>query len=271
MIEALETRRMSQRKACAYLEIPRSSVRYEKGPEDPKNVRIRKELRKLSGRHRRWGSPRMTWLIQQKLGGVNHKRIERIWRQEGLLVPRKRRLRRPGATGYVRPRPATRPNEVWSFDFVHHQTEYGQKLKMLTVVDEYTRECLEIRAEKKIDSNGVMETLDEIMTERGAPRYTRTDNGPEFIAGTLRRWLKEKGVLPVLIDPGSPWQNGFVESFNGKLRDECLNEELFFSRAEAQVVVDGYRREYNRERPHSALGFKTPEQAAREAGNDRRN
>ena len=173
---------------------------------------------------------------------------------------------------YVRPRPATKPNEVWSFDFVHHRTEYGEKLKMLTVLDEYTRECLEIRVEKRMDSNGVMETLDELMTERGAPRYTRTDNGPEFIAAKLRRWLrKEKGVLPVLIDPGSPWQNGFVESFNGKLRDECLDGELFFSRAEAQLIVDGFRKEYNTERPHSALGYKTPAQVARESFEERKN
>ena len=213
----------------------------------------------------------MTSLIRRKFCEVNHKRIERLWRLEGLLVPRKRRLRRPGTTGYVRPRPATKPNEIWSFDFVHHRTEYGEKLKLLTVVDEFTRECLEIRVEKKMDSMAVMETLDEIMRERGTPRYTRTDNGPEFIAGTLRRWQLKKGILPVLIDPGSPWQNGFVESFNGKLRDECLNEELFYSRAEAQVVVDWYRREYNQERPHSSLGFRTPSQAAREALLERSN
>ncbi len=214
----------------------------------------------------------MTHEIREKLFRVNHKRIERLWQEEGLQVLRKRRRRRPGWAGYIRPKPATKPNEVWSFDFVHHRTEYGEKLKLLTVLDEYTRECLEIRVEKKLDSTGVMETLDELITERGAPRYTRTDNGPEFVAAKLRRWLrKEKGVLPVLIDPASPWQNGFVESFNGKLRDECLDGELFFSRAEAQVVVDDFRNEYNTERPHSALGYKTPAQVARESFEERKN
>lgn len=271
LVESLKAKGMSERKACGQFEIARSTVQYQPKPEDPRNRRIREELRRLSRRRRRWGSPRMTHEIREKLFRVNHKRIERLWRLEGLQVPRKRRRRRPGSSDYIRPRPATRPNEVWSFDFIHGRTEYGEKLKMLTVLDEYTRECLEIRVEKRMDSNGVLETLDELMTERGAPRYTRTDNGPEFVAGKLRRWLREKGVLPVLIDPGSPWQNGFVESFHGKLRDECLDGEMFFSRAEAQVIVDGFRQEYNTERPHSALGYKTPAQMARESFKVRRN
>jgi putative transposase len=135
---------------------------------------------------------------------------------------------------------------------------------LLTVVDEYTRECLEIRVASKLDSRHVLETLDELMQERGVPRFTRSDNGSEFVSHRLRDWLVHRGVTPVFIEPGSPWENGFVESFHGKLRDECLNEELFFSRAECQVVVDWWREVYNRERPHSSLGFRTPAEFAGE-------
>ena len=134
----------------------------------------------------------------------------------------------------------------------------GRKLMMLTVVDEYTRECLEIRVENRMRSRDVLETLDELMTERGRPRYTRCDNGPEFIAKELRAWLEEQGVKPLFIEPGSPWENGYVESFNGKFRDECLDEEIFWSRGEAQVIVDRFRREFNIDRPHRSLGQKTP-------------
>lgn len=136
---------------------------------------------------------------------------------------------------------ATQPNEVWCFDFLHDCTESRQKLQLLTVLDEYTRECLEIRVEKQMNSRTVLETLDELMTERGRPRYTRSDNGPEFVAKGLRRWLREQGVEPKYIEPSSPCENGIVESFHGMLRDACLNEEIFWSRAEAQVVVDWWR------------------------------
>jgi transposase InsO family protein len=256
---------MWQRRACRYLGVCRSSVRYVKRPEDPTNTLIREELRRLSERRRRYGTPRMTELIRRAGYQVNHKRIERLWKLEGLPLPRKRRRRRARGPVSERRHMATRPNEVWSYDFIHDRTEYGQKLKMFTVLDEYTRECLEIRVDKKMDSRHVMETLDELMTERGAPRYTRSDNGPELVSKRLTQWLKEKGVEPVFIEPGSPWENGFVESFHGKLRDECLNEEIFYSRGEAQVVMDWYRDVYNQERPHSSLGYRTPAEVAGES------
>jgi putative transposase len=256
---------MSERRACRLLKADRSSVRYRRRPEDPVNGLIREELRKLSRRHRRYGTPRMTALLRRQGHPVNHKRVERLWAQEGLPLPRQRPRRRARGAGEARPQPATKPNEVWSFDFVHDQTIGGDKLKMLTVVDEYTRECLEIRVERKMDSRHVLETLDELITERGIPGYTRSDNGPEFISKRLTSWLRKKGVTPMFIEPGSPWENGYVESFNGKLRDECLNEERFWSRAEAQVITDWWREVYNRERPHSALGFKTPAEVALES------
>ena len=213
----------------------------------------------------------MTELVRRELGLVNHKRIERLWQEEDLQVPRRRRRRKRHGSTQDRPRPATRPNEVWSFDFVHDLTIQGQKLKMLTVVDEFTRECLEIRVEKQMDSRHVVETLDELIQERGIPRYTRTDNGPEFISDRLNKWLQGIGVEPLFIEPGHPWENGFVESFNGKLRDECLNEEIFWSRAEAQVIVDQYRVLYNHVRPHQSLGYKTPAEFALKESKARRN
>ena len=256
---------MWQRRACRYLGVCRSSVRYMKRPEDPANTLIREELRRLSGRHRRYGTPRMTELIRRAGYRANHKRIERLWKLEGLPLPRKRPRKRAKRPVSERRVVATMANEVWSYDFIHDRTEYGQKLKMFTVLDEYTRECLEIRVDKKMDSRHVMETLDELMTERGVPRYTRSDNGPELVSKRLREWLKDKGVEPVFIEPGSPWENGFVESFHGKLRDECLNEEICWSRGEAQVVMDWYREVYNRERPHSSLGYRTPAEVAGES------
>ena len=256
---------VSQRRACRALQVSRMSLRYEPKPEDPVNEVIREEMGRLAIKHRRYGSPRMTWLLKRLGHGINHKRVERLYREAGLTLPRKRRRKRRGPTGFSRPCEATQPNEVWSFDFVHHKTELGQKLKMLTVVDEYTRECLEIRVEKKMTSQEVLETLDELMTERGIPKHTRTDNGPEFISATLYKWLRDKGVEPMYIEPGSPWENGYVERFNGSLRDECLNEELFCSRAESQVIVDWWRRIYNRERPHQSLKGKTPAQVSAES------
>lgn len=258
---------MSERQACRHLKADRSMVRYSRRPEDPVNGLIRQELRRLSTKHKRYGTPRMTALLRRGGWAVNHKRVERIWTEEGLPVPRKRPRRwARGACGALR-QAASKSNDVWSYDFVHDRTVTGNQLKMLTVVDEFTRECLEIRVEKRMDHRHVLETLDELITERGIPRYTRSDNGPEFISKTLTGWLRKKGVEPMFIEPGSPWQNGYVESFNGKLRDECLNEEIFWSRAEAQVVTDWWREVYNRERPHSALGFKTPAEVALESRN----
>jgi len=267
VVRVLVENGMGQRSACRHVGVCRGTVRYVKRPEDPVNVLVREELKRLSERHRRYGTPRMTELVRREGYCVNHKRIERLWKLEGLPLPKKRsrKRKRTGASdGYAR---ATKRNEVWSYDFIHDRTEYGQKLKMLTVLDEHTRECLEIRVEKRMDSRHVIETLDELMTERGTPMYTRSDNGAEFAAKRLTAWLEEKGVTPVFIEPGSPWENGFVESFHGKLRDECLNEELFWSRAEAQVVLDWYRDVYNGERPHRPLGYRTPVEAAMEAEN----
>lgn len=261
LVSDLRSAGVSERSACKHLGLARGTLRYVEQPEDPINRLLREELRRLSRRFRRYGTPRMTELVRRQGLGVNHKRVERLWREEGLPLPRRRRRKRTTTPSWNRPRPATHPNEVWSYDFIHDRTEDGQKLKILSVVDEYTRECLELRVERQMDSRHVLETLDELMEERSVPRYTRCDNGKEFAAKRVTSWLRQQGATPVFITPGSPWENGYVESFHGKLRDECLNEELFFSRGECQVILDWWREIYNRQRPHSALGFKTPAEA----------
>ncbi len=271
VVNRLREKGMSQRAACRHLGVDRTSMRYAPKGEPRLNALIREELRRLARRHRRYGSPRMTALLRREGYWVNHKRVERLWRQESLSLPRARRRRRRGEGRRGRPQPATRPGEVRSYDFIFDRSQGGRKLKILTVMDEFTRECLELRVEARIKSRDVLETLDELMTERGTPRYTRSDNGPEFIARELTDWLKEKGVEPIFIEPGSPWENGFVESFHGKLRDECLEEEIFWTRAEAQVIVDWYREVYNEQRPHSSLGYQTPAEVAQRAKAESKN
>ena len=265
VVGRLKEKGLSERAACRYLGVDRTRMRYKPKANDGLNALIRAELRRLARRHRRYGSPRMIALLRRGGYQVNHKRVERLWREEKLSVPRPRRRRRRGESKFSRPGPATRPGEVWSYDFMFDKTHSGRKLKILTVMDDHTRECLEIRVEGRLRSRDVIETLDELMSERGAPRYTRSDNGPEFIARELTDWLKDKGVRPMFIEPGSPWENGFIESFNGKLRDECLEEEIFWTRHEAQVIVDWYRQVYNHHRPHSSLQYQTPAEVAQGA------
>lgn len=258
ILAQLQAHGVSQRRACNALRCNRSSARYV-ARGSPVNEAIRHELLSLARRHRRWGSPRLHAVIRNGGLAVNHKRVERIYREAGLTLPRHRPKRKRAEPTPCRNIEAKGPNEVWSYDFVHDRTQYGEKLKLLVLVDEYSRECLEIRVEKRLTGKDVLETLDEVMTERGAPRHIRSDNGSEFRNKALRKWLASKGVQPIYVEPGSPWQNGYVESLNGKLRDECLNEELFFSRAEAQTIVDWWRSIYNEQRPHMSLNYQTPQ------------
>jgi putative transposase len=214
----------------------------------------------LASTYGRYGYRRITALLRREGWRVNHKRVERIWRQEGLKVPKKQPRRgrlwlNDGSC--LRLRPAW-PNHVWSYDFVADRTSDGRPLKMLTVVDEYTRECLAIDVERRADAISVLERLAALILERGAPDYVRSDNGSEFTARAVRNWLNRVGVKTLFIEPGSPWENGYVESFNGKFRDECLNGETFDNVLEAQVVIERWRREYNQVRPHSALGYRAP-------------
>jgi transposase InsO family protein len=222
--------------------------------------RLQKRIIALAHEYGRYGYRRITALLHQEGWRVNHKHVERIWRQEGLKVPQKqpKRARLWLADGSCIRRRAEYPNHVWSYDFVMERTQDGRPLKMLTVVDEYTRECLAIAVRRRLRSQDVQEVLAELFLLRGCPTHIRSDNGPEFIARMLRQWYERLTVVPLFIEPGSPWENGYIESFNGKLRDELLNGELFYTLQEARVIVEGWRHRYNVHRPHSALGYRPP-------------
>ncbi len=214
----------------------------------------------LASEYGRYGYRRVTALLRAEGLRVNHKRVERLWRQEGLKVPQKQPKRKRlwlNDGSCVRLRPAYR-NHVWSYDFVTDRTSDGRALRLLTIIDEYTRECLAIDVGRKLTSDDVLERLTELFVERGVPAYLRSDNGAEFTATELRDWLGRLDVGTLFIEPGSPWENGYGESFNGKLRDELLNRELFDTVLEARVLVDRFKKHYKTARPHSCAGLPTP-------------
>jgi putative transposase len=191
---------------------------------------------------------------------VGNGRVQRIWRREGLKVPRKQKPRgrlwlNDGSCIRLRPE---RRNHVWSYDFVEAQTHDGRKVRLMTLIDEFTRECLAIRVARRINSLGVLESMADVMLVRGIPEHIRSDNGPEMTAKIVRSWLENVGAKTLYIEPGSPWENGYCESFNGKLRDELLNGEIFYSLKEAKVVIEQWRHHYNNVRPHSSLGYRPP-------------
>jgi len=202
----------------------------------------------------------ITGLLRNEGWNVNHKRVERIWRREGLKVPNKQPKR--GRLWFndgscIRLRPEHR-NHVWSYDFMTARTHDGKAFRMLTILEEYRKECLDITVERKITSHEVIERLAHLFIGKGIPGHIRSDNGPEFTAKVIRKWLADLGVKTLFIEPGSPWENGYIESFNGKLRDELLNGEIFATLLEAKVLIETWRKEYNTIRPHSALGYRPP-------------
>jgi len=214
----------------------------------------------LASRYGRYGYRRITALLRQDGWQVNHKRVERIWRREGLKVPRKQPKR--GRLWFndgscVRKRPEYR-NHVWAYDFVMDRTHDGRAMKMLTIIDEYTRECLAIKVSRKLKSMDVIEILADLFIMKGVPAYVRSDNGPEFTAKLVIEWLERLGSNTLFIEPGSPWENGYNESFNGKFRDELLNGEIFYTLKEAKVLIEQWRRHYNTIRPHSSLNYRPP-------------
>jgi transposase InsO family protein len=214
----------------------------------------------LATQYGRYGYRRITALLRREGWRVNHKRVERLWRQEGLKVPQKQPKRRRlwlNDGSCVRLRPEFR-GHVWSYDFMLDHTHDGRSFRMLNVLDEYSRECLAIRVGRKLTAEDVQECLTELFCRHGVPKHVRSDNGPEFIAERVRLWLGELGSQPLFIEPGSPWENGYQESFNGKLRDELLNGEIFDTLWEAKVLTEAWRQEYNQVRPHSALGYRPP-------------
>ena len=245
----------SERRACRVLGQPRTTQRRARKVASDEGA-LRGDIVRLASRFGRYGYRRVTDMLRIEGWGVNHKRVERIWRQEGLKVPERQPKRgrlwlNDGSC--IRLRPLYR-GHVWSYDFVASRTHDGRALKLLTVLDEHTRECLAIVVARKIRSHDVLEVLADLFVRHGPAEYLRSDNGPEFTAKLVRRWLGRVGVETLFIEPGSPWENGYNESFNGKLRDELLNGEIFYSLAQAAVLVEQWRREYNTVRPHSACG-----------------
>jgi transposase InsO family protein len=250
---------VSERRACRALGQPRSTHRYRPRVADDEPRLIRRII-ELACTYGRYGYRRITAMLRGEGWRVNHKRVERIWRQEGLKVPRRQPKRRRlwlNDGSCVRRRPLRR-NHVWAYDFVAARTHDGRPLRMLTLVDEFTRECLAIDVARQLNSEDVLERLAWLFVTRAVPAYIRSDNGPEFTAKAVREWLSRLGVRTLFIEPGSPWENGYVESFNGKFRDELLNREIFYSLTEAKVLIERWRREYNTVRPHSALGYRPP-------------
>jgi len=253
----------STRRACGVVNLAPSSYYHRpKGPTD-RQQRLEQRISALSKKHPRWGYRFIHQLLCDEGWRVNRKRVQRVRRQEGLGVRaggrRKRRLR--GPSGY--PVQAAYPGHVWSWDFIMDRTTDGRPVKMLTMIDEFTRQCLVIHPARSIRSDRVLDILQHLADCTGAPAYIRSDNGSEFIAHIIQDWCHLTDVQTLYIEPGSPWQNGFIESFHSRFRDECLNQEIFFSIAETQVVVEDFRRQYNGQRPHSSLGYKTPDEFAR--------
>jgi transposase InsO family protein len=247
--------------ACRALGLARSSY-YHNNTMSSESRTFREQIVSLSQEHPRYGYRRVTALLRRQGHDLNAKRVQRVRRKEGLQVSRRqRKLRRLGVSTAQRQR-ATHANHVWSWDFVEDQTENGTRFRVLTLLDEYTRECLAVHVDWSIRAVDVITVVEAAMARHGVPTHLRSDNGPEFIAYAIQDWLKAKNVKTIYITPGSPWENAYIESFHDKLRDECLNREIFGSLWEAWVVIEQWRLYYNAERPHSALGYQTPTEFA---------
>jgi putative transposase len=250
---------MPERRACRVLGQHRSTQR--KPPSAPDDeAALTADIVALATRYGRYGYRRITALLRQAGWRVNRKRVERLWRREGLKVPRKQPKKGRlwlGDGSCLRLRPE-HPNHVWSYDFVEDRTHDGRKYRMLNVIDEFTRECLAIRIGRRLNSSDVIDVLSALFILRGVPTHIRSDNGPEFIAKAVRNWISAVGARAAYIEPGSPWENGYCESFNARLRDELLNGEIFYSLKEARIVIEGWRRHYNTVRPHSSLDYQPP-------------
>lgn len=250
---------VSERRVCRVIGQPRSTQRDHAVVKDDEGC-LRAEIIRLAIRYGRYGYRQITVLL--KWGGfrVNHKRVERIWREEGLKVPQKQAKRgrlwlNDGSCVRLRP---THRHHVWAYDFVAERTHDGRPIKILTVIDEYSRECLAIVVERRLQSDDVLGCLAELFVQHGPPEHIRSDNGSEFTAKVVRQWLKRLGAQTLFIEPGSPWENGYIESFNGKFRNELLNGEIFYTLKEAQVLIEEWRRGYNTFRPHSSLNYRPP-------------
>ena len=251
--------RVSQRRACKVLSQARTTQRREPSPPSDEK-RLTADIITLATKYGRYGYRRITAMLQNSGWKVNHKRVERIWIREGLKVPKKQPKRgrlwlNDGSCIRLRP---THKDHVWSYDFMVERTSNGKAFRILNIIDEFTRECMRVKVNRKISSQNVIEELFNLFIFRGIPEHIRSDNGPEFTARAVRRWLNRLGIKTLFIEPGSPWENGYIESFNGKLRDELLDREVFNTLEEAKVLIEQWRKEYNLIRPHSSLGYQPP-------------
>jgi putative transposase len=254
---------VSERRVCRVLGQPRSTQRYQKSVAEDEEI-LTTRMVALASEYGRYGYRRITVMLRQEGWQVNHKRVERLWRREGLKVPTKQPKRgrlwlNDGSIVRLR---AEFPKHIWSYDFMEDRTHNGVKFRILNIIDEFTRECLAVRVGRSLTHQAVIKVLTELFCERGVPVHIRSDNGPEFTAKRVRVWLDRLEVKPLFIEPGSPWENGYIESFNGKMRDELLAREIFYSLKEAQILIEMWRRQYNTIRPHSALGYRPPAPAA---------
>jgi putative transposase len=250
---------LSERMACRIVGQPRGTHRYVPTLK-PDEDELTRNIVYLASEYGRYGYRRVTAMLNENGIDVGKDRVQRIWRREGLKVPKKQPKRarlwlNDGSCIRLRPE---YPNHVWSFDFVETQTHDGRRIRLMTLIDENTRKCLAIKVARRINAIGVIETLADAMLFNGLPTYIRSDNGPEMVAKVLREWLTGLGTGNLYIEPGSPWENGYCESFNGKLRDECLNGEIFYSLKEAQTLIEMWRIHYNTKRPHSSLAYRPP-------------
>jgi len=255
----MQVHAVSERRACLVLDQPRTTQRYSPIIRDDEDA-LTAAIIRLAGQYGRYGYRRVTALLRAEGWHVNHKRVARIWRREGLKVPQKQPKRGRlwlNDVSCIRLRPCWQ-NHVWAYDFVQGRTHDGKAFRMLTVIDEYTRECLAIEVSRRLRSDDVLFCLSNLFTQHGPPDHIRSDNGPEFTAQVVREWLPKVGVKTLFIEPGSPWENGYNESFNGKLRDELLNGEIFDTLREAKVLIEQWRSHYNTVRPHSSLGYRPP-------------
>jgi putative transposase len=248
----------SERRACALMSVARSTLKYESRLALRDRPLIA-QMRELASQYPRYGYRRIQVFMARRGHVMSADRAHRLWRLAGLQVPRKRPRKRV-ACHRPRPLPASSANQVWAYDFVFDACANGQQLKCLTVIDEFTRECLAIDVAGSIRSGRVIEVLSRLVSLHGAPKYLRSDNGPEFVSRAVLRWLAQSNIDIACIDPGKPWQNGSNESFNGKFRDECLSMQWFKNRIDAKILIEEFRRQFNEIRPHSSLGQLTPEQ-----------
>ena len=260
MRRRLGPQKVSERRACRVLDQPRSTQRYPLRRVDDE-PRLLREMRALARQRPRFGAQRIVRVLVERHWQVNHKRVHRLWKRENMQVPRKQHRRRRFSGGSEKRcvrRRSQHKNHVWSYDFLTDRTEDSRQLRLFVVIDETTRECLAIEVARSFTAQDVIGVLQYLFAVRGTPQHIRSDNGPEFVAKTVRRWLQRADVGTLFIAKGSPWENGYVESFNGNLRDELLNQELFLSLAEVRWVIDRWRLDYNHHRIHSALNSQTP-------------